>query len=96
MANPGREHWKTIKRILRYIRGTSEVALCYGGSKFTIRDYVDLDFAEDLDKRKSTHGYVFTLAERVVSWISKLQTVVALSTTEAKYMAVAQACKEDI
>ncbi|KAH9660160.1 hypothetical protein KPL70_024117 [Citrus sinensis] len=62
MANPGGEHWITVKRILRYIKGTSDVALCCGGSEFTIRGYVDSDFAGDLDKRKSTTRYVFTLA----------------------------------
>ncbi|KAH9800564.1 hypothetical protein KPL71_000708 [Citrus sinensis] len=96
MANPGGEHWIAVKRILRYIRGTSDVALCYEGSEFTVRGYVDSDFAGDLDKRKSTTGYVFTLAGAAVSWVSKLQTVVALSTTEAEYMAATQACKEAI
>ncbi|KAH9689341.1 Integrase catalytic domain-containing protein [Citrus sinensis] len=96
MANPGGEHWIAVKRILRYIRGTSYVALCYGGSEFTVRGYVDSDFAGDLDKRKSTTGYVFTLAGAAISWVSKLQTVVALSTTEAEYMAATQACKEAI
>jgi len=93
MANPGREHWNTIKRILRYIKGTSDAALCYGGSKFTVRGYVDSDFAGDLEKRKSITGYVFIIAGGAVSWVSKLQTVVALSTTEAGYMATTQACK---
>ncbi|KAH9722963.1 Integrase catalytic domain-containing protein [Citrus sinensis] len=96
MANPGGEHWITVKRILRYIRGTSDVALCYGGSEFTVRGYVDSDFAGDLDKRKSTTGYVFTLAGATVSWVLKPQTIVALSTIEAEYMAVIQACKEAI
>ncbi|KAH9659545.1 hypothetical protein KPL70_023885 [Citrus sinensis] len=96
MMNPGGEHWITVKRILRYIRGTSDVALCYGGSEFTVRGYVDSDFAGDLDKRKSTTSYVFTLAGAAVSWVSKLQTVVALSTIEAEYMAATQTCKEAI
>ncbi|KAH9685484.1 hypothetical protein KPL70_013981 [Citrus sinensis] len=96
MANPGGEHWITVKRILRYIRGTSDVALCYGGSEFIVRGYVDSDFAGDLDKRKSTTGYVFSLAGAAVSWVLKLLTVVALSTTEAEYMAATQACKEAI
>jgi ATP-binding cassette subfamily B (MDR/TAP) protein 1 len=94
MANPGREHWNTIKRILRYIKGTSDVALCYEGSEFTVRGYVDSDFASDLEKRKSITGYVFIITGGAVSWVSKLQTVVALSTTEAEYMAATQACKE--
>ena len=80
---PENEHWNAIKRILRYIKGTSNAVLCYGGSEFTIKAYVDLDFAGDLDKRKSTTGYVFTLAKGVVSWASKLRAVVALSTIEA-------------
>ena len=63
MANPGREHWNAVKRILRYIKGTSDVALCFGGSEFVVRGYVDSDFAGDLDRRKSISGYVFTLAE---------------------------------
>ena len=56
-----------MKKILRYIRGTSDAGLCYGGSYFTVRSYVDLDFPSDLDKRKSITGYVFTLAGRKVS-----------------------------
>ena len=96
MANPGREHWNSVKRILRYVKGTSDAALCYEGSKFTVRGYVDSDYAGDLDKRKSTTGYVFTIAGGAVSWVSKLQTVVALSTTETKYMAATQACKKAI
>jgi ATP-binding cassette subfamily B (MDR/TAP) protein 1 len=96
MADPGKEHWNAVKRILRYIKGTSGVAICFGGSELTVRGYVDSDFAGDHDKRKSTTGYVFTLAGGAVSWLSKLQTVVALSTTEAEYMAATQACKEAI
>jgi hypothetical protein len=55
-----------------------------------------LDYASDLDKRRSTTGYVFTLAGGPVSWRSTLQTTVALSTIEAEYMAVADAIKEAI
>jgi len=72
MANLGREHWNTIKRILRYIKGTSNAALHYGGSESTVRDYVDSDFASDLEKRKSTIGYVFIIVGGAVSWVSKL------------------------
>ncbi|KAL0561697.1 hypothetical protein IC582_002137 [Cucumis melo] len=96
MANPGREHWNIVKRILRYIKGSIDVALCYGGTDFTIRGYVDFDYAGDLDKSKSTIGYVFTLASGAVSWVSKLQSVVAMSTTEAEYVAATQASKEAV
>ena len=58
--------------------------------------YVDSDYAGDLDKRRSTTGYVFTIAGGPVSWRSTLQSTVALSTTEAEYMAVTEAFKEAI
>ncbi|GJU81720.1 retrovirus-related pol polyprotein from transposon TNT 1-94 [Tanacetum coccineum] len=93
MAEPGREHWEAVKRILRYIKGTSDVALCYGESGLTVKGYVDSDYAGDLDGSKSTTGYVFTLSGGTVRWVSKLQSVVAMSTTEAEYVAAAQASK---
>jgi hypothetical protein len=57
---------------LRYIKGTSNVALCYRGSEVTVRGYVDSDFAGDLEKRKSTTGYMFIITEGAMSWVSKL------------------------
>ena len=72
---------------MRYIKGTLDAILCYGGSEFTVRGYVDSDFASNLEKRKSTIGYVFIIAGGVVNWVFKLQTVVVLSTIEAEYMA---------
>ncbi|GKB77547.1 hypothetical protein Tco_0944442 [Tanacetum coccineum] len=85
IAEPGRGHWEVVKRIIRYIKGTSDVALCFG----------DLDLC-DLDESKSTAGYVFTLSGRTVSWVSKLQSVVAMSTTEVEYVAAAQASNEAV
>ncbi|GKB68319.1 retrovirus-related pol polyprotein from transposon TNT 1-94 [Tanacetum coccineum] len=96
MAEPGREHWEAVKRILRYIKGTSDVALCFGESDLIVKGYVDSDYAGDLDGSKSTTGYVFTLCGGTVSWVSKLQSVVAMSTTEAEYVAAAQASKEAV
>ena len=58
--------------------------------------YVVSDFAGDLDKHRSITGYVFTIAKAPVSWSSTLQSIVALSTTEAEYMVVIEAIKEDI
>ncbi|GJR14203.1 retrovirus-related pol polyprotein from transposon TNT 1-94 [Tanacetum coccineum] len=58
--------------------------------------YVDSDYAGDLDGSKSTTGYVFTLSGGIVSWVSKLQSVVAMSTTEAEYVTAAQASKESV
>ncbi|GKA90105.1 hypothetical protein Tco_0811917 [Tanacetum coccineum] len=96
MAEPGRGHWEAVKRILRYIKGTSDVALCFGDSDLIVKGYVDSDYAGDLDGSKSTTGYVFTLSGGTVSWVSKLQSVVAMSTTEAEYVAAAQASKEAV
>ncbi|GJY36937.1 retrovirus-related pol polyprotein from transposon TNT 1-94 [Tanacetum coccineum] len=99
MAKPGREHWEAVKRILRYIKGTSDVALCYGESGLTVKGYVDSDYAGDLDGSKSTTGYVFTLSGGTVSWWFKklARSVVAMSTTtEAEYVATAQASKEAV
>ncbi|GKD38045.1 retrovirus-related pol polyprotein from transposon TNT 1-94 [Tanacetum coccineum] len=67
MAEPGREHWEAVKRILRYIKGTSGVALCFEDSNLNITGYVDSDYACDLDGSKSTTGYVFALSGGTVS-----------------------------
>ena len=72
MANLGRKHWDAVKRILRYINGTSDDALYFEGYDFIVRGYVNSDFVGDLDKRKSTIGYVFTLVRGFMSWLSKL------------------------
>jgi len=99
MHDPRKGHWQTVKWILRYIHSTTDIGL-----KFERDDrlgqnlvgYVDSDYAGDLDKCRSTAGYVFTLAKGPVSWRSTLQSTVALSTTEAEYMAVTETFKEAI
>lgn len=96
MAEPGREHWEAVKRIFRYLKRTSDVALCYGESGLTVKGYVDSDYAGDLDGSKSTTGYAFTLSGGTVSWVSKLQSVVAMSTTEAEYVVAAQASNKAV
>jgi len=85
-----------VKWILRYLRGTTSHALCFGGSSTVLQGYVDSDMAGDKDSRRSTIGYVFIVGGTVVSWISKLQKVVALSTIEAEYVATIEASKEVI
>eukprot|EP00253_Pinus_taeda_P027794 PITA_27794 len=96
MNNPGKEHWMAAKWILRYLKGTTDQALCFGGSNISLQGYVDADMAGDRDNRRSTTGYVFTVGGTVVSWVSKIQSVVALSTTEAEYVAATEASKEMI
>lgn len=94
MANPGKEHWAAVKWIFRYLRGTSSLCLRFGKTDSGVLGYVDSDYAKDLDKRRSITGYVFTLGNCAVSWKAQLQSTVALSTTEAEYMAVTEAVKE--
>ena len=96
MNNPGKEHWMAVKWILRYLRGTTNQALCFGGSNIALQGYVDADMAGDRDKRRRTTRYVFTVGGIAVSWVSKIQSVVALSTTEAEYVAAIEASKEII
>jgi hypothetical protein len=68
--------------------------LKFGRTEKRLIGYVDSDFAGDLDRQRSLTGYVFTVGSCAVSWKAVLQPVVALSTTEAEYMAIAEACKE--
>ena len=101
MSKPGKEHWTAVKRVFRYLRGTSDYGLCYQGRPgldkvLDIRGFVDVDWVGDLDQRRSTSGYVFNLFGGAVSWISKKQSVVALSTTETEYMVATHASKEAV
>ncbi|KAG8645907.1 hypothetical protein MANES_10G105950v8, partial [Manihot esculenta] len=82
-----------VKWILRYLRGTSKLCLCFGSSEPVLVGYTDVDMAGDVDSRKSTSGYLITFAEGV-SWQSKLEKCVVLSTTEAEFIAATKACKE--
>jgi hypothetical protein len=96
MNNPDKEHWEVVKWILGYLRGIATHALCFGGSHIVLQGYVDSDMAGDKDSRRSTTRYVFTIGGTTVSWISKLQKVVSLSTIEAEYVVAAEATNEMI
>ena len=94
MVNLGKAPWEAVKWILRYLKGTIDKGLCFGGDTCQISGFVDSDYAGDLDRRRSTTGYVFKIHGAPVSWRSMLQATVALSTTEAEYMAMAEGVKE--
>jgi hypothetical protein len=101
MSKLGKEHWTTVKRVFRYLRGTTSYGLCYKGRSrlenvVDIHGFVDADWVGDLDLRKSTSGYVFNLFGGAISWMSKRQVVVALSTTEVEYMETTHASKEAV
>ena len=87
MENPGEEHWPIVKWVFQYLRGTSDHCIIFNGSEGSVYRYVDVDYAGDLHKRRSITRYVFTLAGGAISWMSKLQETIVLSTTKAKYIA---------
>jgi len=92
--NPGKQHWGAVKRILRYLKGTMDVGLLFKPSNVSLEGYCDADWAGDLDNRRSTTGYIFMIGGVPVSWKSKRQQTVALSTAEAEYMALSDASRE--
>eukprot|EP00253_Pinus_taeda_P028341 PITA_28341 len=100
-SKPGKEHWIAVKQVFRYLCGTSDHGLWYQGRPglgrlLDIHRFVDADWARDLDQRISISGYVFNLFGGTVSWMSKKQSVVALSTIETKYRASTHASKEAV
>ncbi|GAU51028.1 hypothetical protein TSUD_291040 [Trifolium subterraneum] len=90
MEHPVETHMMAAKRILRYIRGTRELRVLYKrGNQTGLIAYSDSDFGGDVDDRKSTSGYLFMLGSGAVSWSSRKQPIVTLSTTEAEFIAAA-------
>lgn len=95
MSNPIKIHWQAVKWVLRYVRGSTKMKLSYRKeSQFIVKGYCDADYGADLDKRRSITGMVFTVGGNVVSWRSSLQKSIALSTTEAEWIALGEASKE--
>ncbi|KAJ3635178.1 hypothetical protein MTP99_008105 [Tenebrio molitor] len=90
------EHWKAAKRVLRYLRGTMGMGLTYGSNAEPIKGFVDTDWGSCPENRRSYTGFVSLLNGGPVSWDSKKQKTVALSTTEAEYMARSECVKEAI
>jgi len=100
--NPNAKHLTAAKRVLRYLRGTLEYGLTYGHS-FTgfsnghdLTGFTDTDWAADEETRRSVGAYIYVLYGGVISWCSKRQTTIALSSCEAEYMAQTQVSKEAI
>ena len=97
-SNPGPEHWQAVKRVFRYLSGTRGHQLTYGAheSSTEVIGYSDADWASNPNDRKSISGYVFMLGGGAITWSSKKQNVVALSSAEAEYVAETHAAKEAI
>jgi hypothetical protein len=98
--DPSVTHLNAARRILKYAVSTKNFTIKYGGSPgrspgaIQISGYADADWGSDLTERKSTTGYIFMMNGGPVSWTSKKQTTVALSTMEAEYMALSDAARE--
>ncbi|XP_070029523.1 secreted RxLR effector protein 161-like [Nicotiana sylvestris] len=95
-SNAGRDHWKAVKRIFRYLKGTANYSLCYSGNDLYLRGYIDADWAGDWNDRKSTSGYAFLLNGGAISWKIKKQTCTTLSTMEDEFVACASAVQEAV
>ncbi|XP_075079875.1 secreted RxLR effector protein 161-like [Nicotiana tabacum] len=93
--NPKESHLKDAKRILRYLKGTQDLVLYYpSGDSFNLIGYADTDYASHLMDRKSTSGMAHFLRSCLISWGTRKQNSVALSTAEAEYVAAASSCAQ--
>jgi hypothetical protein len=91
------EHWMVVKRIFQYLQGTLQMKLQFGATPSNeVLGYCDANWGGDLEDRRSTTGFVFMIGGGAISWSSKRQPTIALSTTEVEYMANTQATKEAI
>jgi hypothetical protein len=95
-SNPSDQHFKAINHLLRYINGTVNYCLEYDGKskRSYLHGYSDSSYAEDLDTRRSVSGHMFLLGGAAISWSSKLQRTVSLSSTEAEYVEVSEAARQ--
>ncbi|KAJ9519966.1 hypothetical protein QJQ45_014694 [Haematococcus lacustris] len=93
MSAPTKQHWAAACSVLCYLKGTTDQGLLFGGVS-GLQGFSDADYAGDKDTARSTTGYIFTLNGGAISWSSRLQPTVAMSTAEAKYMAASSAAKE--
>ena len=100
MANPSRDHHVALKHLLHYLHGTRNMGITYhdndGHGINQLYGFVDADYAGDCNTRRSRTGYVMMMNSGAISWKSKLQTVVANSTTDAEVYAATLAIKEVI
>ena len=96
MANPMERHGQGVKQLLNYVRSTAGLRITYGTESARLIGYSDADQAADKSDRKSHLGNVFTFAGGPISWQSKKQKSVAISTTDAEYMALSECSRQAI
>ena len=91
-SNPRLEHWKVVKKILRYLQGIKNHMLTFRKSDhLEVIGYIDSNFVSCMDTRKSIFGYVYLLARGAISWKSVKKTVIAASNMEAKFVSCFEA-----
>jgi hypothetical protein len=94
-TTPKKSHVQDVKIIFSYLKGTIDFGLWYPRKdSFTLKAYLDVDWAGCVDDIKSTSGGAFLFGESLVAWISKKQSSIYLSTTEAEYIVVAECCTQ--
>ena len=94
-SSPKESHFSTAKRIMKYLKGTLHVGLWYRkGAEISLVGYLDSDFVGCKVDRKSTSGTFHLLGKGLISWNSKKQACVALSMTEAEYIAAKSCCAQ--
>ena len=92
MQKPYVEHFNVVKQILRYVARIKDLALKYSKlPSFVLSGFLDSNYGADRDDRKSTSAYVFNIGSSAISWASKKQPTVSLSTTKFEYRAMSVA-----
>lgn len=95
LENPGKMHWNVVKRVFKYLKAIKDCKLVLGTSRDGIQGYSNADWASQ-DHRHSISAYVFQINSGSVSWSCQKQSIVALSSTEAEFIAMTHAAKEAI
>jgi hypothetical protein len=95
LENPGEAHWDMVKHIFCYLAGTKDLQLTYGGERHNLIRYMDADGASQ-PHRHAISGHAFLIDGRAVSWSSRKQELVTLSTAKTKYVTATHAAKEAI
>lgn len=95
VSRPTESDWVELKRLIKYLIGTKDLKLKLESKKTEVLvGYADADWAQNRDDRKSNSGYIFKYRGACISWSCRKQNCVSLSSTEAEYIALAEACQE--
>ncbi|GJS88974.1 zinc finger, CCHC-type containing protein [Tanacetum coccineum] len=94
MYNPSALHWQALGRVFQYLKGTKDYGLTYSGYPSVIEGYSDASWINNMEDHSSTSGWVFLLGGGAISWASKKQTCITISTMESEFVALAAAGNE--